>query len=128
MIVVDTSALVEIIVDEQCADECQQALEAADQLLMSAGTLLECFIVAAGRRFEPALTRLFDTFRFVVEPVTEQRAIAAGEALRRYGKGRHPASLNYGDLFAYALAKEHDCPLLFVGNDFARTDVKRAIP
>ncbi|HZF96553.1 MAG TPA: type II toxin-antitoxin system VapC family toxin [Allosphingosinicella sp.] len=62
-----------------------------------------------------------------VVPLTEERARAAAEAYRTWGEGFHPAKLNFGDSFAYALAKEHDCPLLFIGNDFSKTDVKIAL-
>ena len=63
----------------------------------------------------------------MVVPLTEERALAAALGYVRWGKGFHPAALNFGDCFAYALAKEHDCPLLFVGDDFTKTDVKPAI-
>jgi ribonuclease VapC len=64
----------------------------------------------------------------IIVPLTETRARAAAEAYRHWGKGIDPAHLNFADCFAYVLAKEHDCPLLFVGNDFAKTDVKAALP
>lgn len=72
------------------------------------------------------MNALLDRFGITIVPVTEERATATARAYRRYGKGLHAAGLNFGDCFAYALAREHDCPLLFVGDDFARTDVKRA--
>ncbi len=128
MIVVDSSALVEIIIDAPRATACMDALEAADEVLISAGTMLECLIVAFGRKAEEPLQALFGQFGLRVEPVTEQRARAAADAYRRYGRKWHAAALNFGDCFAYALAKEHDCPLLFVGGDFALTDVKPALP
>lgn len=127
MIVVDTSALVEIILDGPRAEACMEALEKAEPVLISAGTLVECLIVAFGRKAEGPLRDLLDHFGLRVEPVTQARAMAAGAAWRRYGKGQHAASLNHGDCFAYALAKEQDCPLLFVGEDFASTDVAPAI-
>lgn len=127
MIVVDTSALVEIIIDGPRAQECIDALEQAGLVLISAGTMLESLIVAFGRRAEPPLRDLFDDFGIRVEPVTEARAKAAAAGYRRYGKRFHAASLNLGDCFAYALAREQDCPLLFIGDDFALTDVKPAL-
>jgi ribonuclease VapC len=127
VIVVDTSALIEIIVDGDQAQACMDALENADRIYISAGTMVECLIVAFGRKAEQPLRDLFDFFGLRVEPVTAARAQAAGAGYRRYGKGFHAADLNYGDSFAYALAKEHDCPLLFVGNDFALTDVTPAL-
>lgn len=126
MIVVDTSALVEIALAGPRADDCSHALLAAETLLMSTGTLTEILIVSLGRAVEPQMNALLDRFGFTIVPVTEERAKAAAQAYRRYGKGWHAAGLNFGDCFAYALAREHDCPLLFVGDDFARTDVKPA--
>lgn len=128
MIVVDTSALIEIIVAGRQAKACMDVLEAESPILMSAGSMLECLIVAFGRKAEQPLADLFDQFGIRFEPVTEGRARAASLAYRRYGKGWHAASMNFGDCFAYALAKEHDCPLLFVGSDFALTDIEAALP
>lgn len=127
MIVVDSSALVEIIIDAPKTQACMEALQSAEEVAISAGTMLECLIVASGREAEGPLNALFEQFGLRVEPVTEQRARAAADAYRRYGKRWHAAALNFGDCFAYALAKEHDCPLLFIGGDFARTDVTPAL-
>jgi ribonuclease VapC len=128
VIAVDTSALIEIIIDADRAEACMEALETADDLIMSAGTLVECLIVASGREAERPLNDLLEQFGLSVEPVTVERARAAGAAYRRYGRGWHAAALNLGDCFAYALAKEYDCPLLFVGEDFRRTDIIPALP
>jgi ribonuclease VapC len=73
------------------------------------------------------LGRLLRGLAATVEPVTEARALLAADAYRRYGKGYHSARLNYGDCFAYALAKELDAPLLYKGNDFAQTDIRSAL-
>jgi ribonuclease VapC len=128
VIVVDTSALIEIIAAGGRAEACMEVLENTDHILVSAGTVVECLIVALGHDAEQPLRDLFDTFGLRVEPVTAARAQAAAAGYRLYGKGRHAARLNFGDSFAYALAKEHDCPLLFVGRDFALTDVTPALP
>jgi ribonuclease VapC len=127
LIVVDTSALVEIAIGGPRALECRRALQEADTLLISAGTVTETLIVATGRAVEPHMTALLDRFGMTIVPLTGDRAKAAARAYRRYGKSWHPASLNFGDCFAYALAKEHGCPLLFVGRDFALTDVTPAL-
>ena len=127
MIVVDTSALIEIAINASRAAECRRALLEADTLLISAGTVLETLIVSAGRSVEPQMRALLDGFGFEVVPVTDERARAAAAGYRRYGKAWHAAALNFGDSFAYALAKEHDCPLLFIGKDFALTDVRSAL-
>jgi ribonuclease VapC len=124
VIVVDTSALMAIALDEPQADACIAVLESADQVLISAGTLAEALIVAGGKGIASVMAQTVETFRFTVAPVSEAGARRVAQAHARWGKGIHPASLNFGDCFAYALAKEQDCPLLYVGKDFARTDVQ----
>lgn len=127
MIVVDTSALVEIALRGPRAEECRHALLDADRVLICAGTVTETLIVSLGRQVEPQMRALLDRFGLVVLPLTEERAKAAAEAYGRYGRRFHAAALNFGDCFAYAAAKEQDCPLLFVGADFAATDVTPAL-
>jgi len=127
VIVVDSSALIEIILDAPAAEACMEALEAAKEVLISAGTMTECLIVAFGHEAERPLGDLFDHFGLTVIPLTEARARAAGQSYKQYGRGWHAAGLNFGDCFAYALAKEHGCPLLFIGDDFAKTDVVSAL-
>ena len=100
------------------------ALHASERTLISAATLTETLIVALGRDCEYQMRTLLDRFGLVVEPVTEERARAAAQAYYRYGKGWHAAGLNYGGSFAYALANELSCALLFVGDDFAKTDIR----
>jgi ribonuclease VapC len=98
---------------------------------MSAANLLEAAIVV-DRLDDPFAVREFDelisTLRIEIEPVTVSQVTLARTAYQRYGRGSgHPARLNFGDCFAYALAKEFDEPLLFVGSDFVHTDVRRAL-
>ena len=127
MIVVDSSALIEIILDAARADACIAALEDAETVSISAGTMAESLIVATGHSAERPLIALFERFGFDVVPLTQERAKAAARAYRRYGKGWHAAGLNFGDCFAYALAKELDRPLLFLGEDFSQTDIKAVL-
>lgn len=128
MIVVDSSALFAILLSEADADRCEAAIDGADELLMSAGTLMEVLVVAARKRVS-ARTRFFlDTLELKVIPLTRERALAAGAAFGQWGRSIHPASLNYGDSFSYSLAREYDYPLLFVGDDFAQTDIRQALP
>lgn len=127
MICVDSSALIEIAIGASQADDCRHALIEAERLVMSAATVTETLIVAFGRSAESRLRAVLDRFGIEVVPLTDQRARAAAAAYRRYGKGWHAAGLNFGDCFAYALAREYDCPLLFVGRGFALTDVRPAI-
>lgn len=127
MIVVDTSALMAIIQSEPEASDCRSAIAEQDEILIAAPTLTEALIVAAGRRLHGEMASLIDDLALAVVPLTEALAYAAVRQYLRWGKRFHPAGLNFGDCFAYALAKEHDCPLLFVGDDFAKTDVKPAI-
>jgi ribonuclease VapC len=127
MIVVDTSALIAIAFDEAKAKACSEALEAETDVLISAGTLAESLIVARRQRQTEEVERLVVDLGIEIANVTPASARRVAEAYDRLGKGIHPAGLNFGDCFAYALAKEHSCPLLYVGNDFAKTDVKSVL-
>jgi ribonuclease VapC len=123
MIVVDTSALMAIVLDEPEADACIAALANEDEILISAGTVAEALIVAARRNVGDELAALIDGLGFEVVPVTSASARRVARAYRDWGKGAHAAALNFGDCFAYEVAKERSCRLLYVGEDFARTDV-----
>lgn len=129
--IVDSSALVAILHDEPEAAACLRAIYAAGQCRVSAANFLETAIVIdAGR--SPVASRRFDDLlreaRIIIEPVTEAQARIAREAYRDYGRGSgHPARLNFGDCFAYALAREAGEPLLFKGDDFIHTDVTPAV-
>ena len=127
MIVLDTSALMAIVQGEPEAMGCRDAIDVHTDLLIAAPTLTETLIVAAGRRLHGEMGRLLDDLAPVIVPLTEARSYAAVRAYLSWGKGFHAAKLNFGDCFAYAVAKEHDCPLLFIGYDFARTDVESAL-
>ncbi|MBO0132353.1 type II toxin-antitoxin system VapC family toxin [Agrobacterium burrii] len=123
MIVIDTSALMAILLDEPTADACATALETDDSLLISAGTLAEAMIVAQRRGRSREFEMLIEGLSVEIRPVTPKSAHGISEAYHRWGKGIHPAGLNFGDCFAYELAKTEGCPLLYVGNDFSRTDI-----
>ena len=127
MIAVDASALMAIVLDEPAADACADALARATALVISAATVAEALIVAAGRNRTEEMTRLIDNLGVEVVTVTDAFARNVADAYRRWGKGVHPARLNFGDCFAYEVAKQHACPLLFVGDDFAKTDVQSAL-
>ena len=126
--VVDTSALVAILFREPEAELFEATIAAAVEPVVSAVALVELGMVALGRRgFTPA--EIEDRLRrwgLAIQPVTAAGARLALDAFARYGKGRHPAALNFGDCFAYALAKDRGEPPLFKGNDFAQTDVTPA--
>jgi ribonuclease VapC len=126
MIAVDTSALMAIILAEPKADVCKDALEAETEVLISAATVAEALIVAGRHNVSDQMTALIEDLGFTIVPLSAALARRVAQAYARWGKGVHPASLNFGDCFAYAVAKDHDCPLLYVGNDFARTDVVSA--
>lgn len=125
--ILDTSAVVAILQDEEPADELIRALESADVRRISAATLVEAGIVLHARfgdHGERELDLLVQRADVEIVPVTEEHAELARHAYRRFGKGLHPAGLNFGDCFAYALARALDEPLLFVGRDFSQTDLK----
>lgn len=127
MIVVDTSALLAVVLDEPMAAVCGEALEAHTAVIVSAGSLAEAMIVANARGVAHVLAKLMQRLDLEVVPVTLVTAQRMGDAYARWGKGFNPAGLNFGDCFAYVTAIEHGCPLLYVGNDFARTDVASAL-
>lgn len=127
MIVIDGSALLAILKGEKEGERCLSALRDADRIVVSAASLTEMLIVAARKEILPQMQALLRGLAPIVEPLTETRARAAADAYRRWGKGFHKAELNLGDSFAYALAEELACPLLFVGNDFALTDMRSAL-
>jgi ribonuclease VapC len=125
--VIDTSAVAAILFDEPDAAALEGKIADDPVRLMSAATFLEATIVVEARLGDPG-GREFDLWlhRAEVEilPVDAEQADMARRAWRRFGRGRHPAGLNYGDCFSYALAATHDEPLLFKGDDFTKTDVK----
>jgi ribonuclease VapC len=123
VIAVDTSALIAIAQTEGQGDACLSALGRTDEVLISAGTLAEALVVAARRGIAAEMVSLLEKYQFTVVPVTAASARGVAEAYSRWGRGVHPAGLNLGDCFAYVVAKEHSCPLLFVGNDFSKTDL-----
>ena len=126
--VVDTSALLAILLDEPERRAFNEAIEGADRKSISAATFVEASMLLESRR-GPAGVAALDAFLakagIEVRVVDRQLAEAARDAFRRYGKGRHPAGLNFGDCFAYSLAQTFAEPLLFNGDDFTKTDVLR---
>jgi ribonuclease VapC len=125
--IVDTSAIVAILRDEPEATSCAKAIASAKNSRVSAVNYVEAAAVIDGSRNPIASRRFDDLFRDAglrIEPVTEAQARIAREAYRDFGKGSgHPAALNFGDCFAYALAKAMGEPILFKGNDFRHTDL-----
>ena len=113
-----------IALDEPEAEACSAALEAEEAVLISAGTLAEALIIARQRGVRPGIERLVDELGLEVVTVTPATARRVAQAYDRWGRGVHRASLNFGDCFAYALAKERGCRLLSIGNDFAKTDIE----
>ena len=128
--VIDTSALLAILFQEPEAERFARAIANAPTRLLSAANLLETGIVVQARHGDEGsrdLDLLVLKLRVEIAPVTEQQVGIARRAYRQYGKGHgHPAGLNYGDCFAYALARDTGAPLLFKGEDFPSTDVAPA--
>jgi ribonuclease VapC len=127
MMAVDTSALMAIVLHEAEADRCKAALEEEPELLISAATVAEALIVAARRNLVEEMKRLIDGLGFEIASVTPVSARRIAAAYARWGRGAHPAGLNFGDCFSYEVAKERSCPLLYVGEDFAKTDLESAL-
>ncbi len=129
--ILDTSALLAILRDEPDAPAFARAIELTADRRISAGTYLEAAIVI-GADGDPIANRKLDEFmaeaNVVVEPVTFAQAQIGRAAYRDFGKGSgHPAKLNFGDCFAYALSKETGKPLLFKGDDFRKTDLRAVL-
>jgi ribonuclease VapC len=130
-VIVDASALITIVLEEVGFETYLDTLLRSPANRLSAATFLESAIVVdrlpdprASSRFNELITELDIT----IEPVTVDQARIARDAHSRFGKGTgHPARLNFGDCFAYALAKDFDEPLLFIGNDFSPTDIQPAL-
>ena len=131
MIAVDTSAIVAIALDEPERASFLRAIQQARRALISATSVIETKMVLYGRRGPPAVVLVEDLFRlpmFEIVPPGPADLEAAFGAFVVFGKGSgHPAALNFGDLFSYALAKVRGLPLLFKGNDFAETDIPPAL-
>lgn len=130
MIVADTSALLAILFQEPDAQDFADAIQQADQVALSAASLLEASVVVLRARGESGLLDLDQLLLRsacdIVALGVEQSSLAR-QAYRDYGKGRHAAGLNLGDCFSYALAKDRGSPLLYKGGDFSKTDVESVI-
>jgi ribonuclease VapC len=124
--IIDTSALVAILDQEPEAERIARALAATPERMLSAANQVEVGIVMQARRGDDGardVDLLLAKLRVEIVPFTARQAEIARKAFRRYGRGRHDAKLNFGDCFAYALAKDASAPLLFKGDDFGQTDV-----
>jgi ribonuclease VapC len=126
MIVVDTSALMAIVLNAPEADRCERILIGEPDLAISAVTLSEALIVAGRRGRSDAMAELLAGLALDIVPPSEAVARRVAAAYSRWGKGYHPAGLNWGDCFSYVAARDRECPLLYVGEDFARTDLSAA--
>ena len=124
--VIDSSALLAILLEESDAYAFASAMTNSAICLLSAVSLVETSMVAMRLRTPNPVTafdNLIDKLGIEIVPVDREQALLAREAFRRFGKGRHKAGLNFGDCFAYALAKQKNEPLLYKGNDFSQTDI-----
>ena len=126
MIAIDSSAVICVAAGQANAEAIAQRLLSGD-LLISAATLTETRIVAMRLKLSDAVRVILDELDLEVIPVDQAFAERAADAYRHWGKGFHTAYLNYGDSFSYALAEMYGCPLLYVGDDFAQTDIRSAL-
>lgn len=127
MIVLDTSALMALLLAEPEADQIAEILKSDEDFKISAGTLAEALIVAGRRGLSEEMSRLLEGLGVEIETVSAAGAIAVSAAYATWGKGIHPAGLNFGDCFSYVTAKASGSSLLYVGDDFARTDLQPAL-
>lgn len=129
--ILDSSAVVSVILEEEGHARLVEAMAGAANLAIGAPTLLETgmvMIASLDLHGRALLAQFLERNRVVTIPFDDRHWSVAAEAFIRYGKGRHPAALNYGDCMTYATARLADHPLLFTGEDFARTDLAAALP
>lgn len=129
MIALDTSAIVAVLRNEQEAWRIAERMSSVSRLLIGRPTELELHLVTTGQAGDAAARASVAAILVGVERIDfdAEHLAAAAAAFDRFGKGRHPASLNYGDCMAYAVAQVAGCPLLYKGEDFARTDIRSAL-
>ena len=128
--IIDTSALLAVLLEEPEAGKFTALILSSESPLISVVSFVEASILAESKGGDGSVRQLdafLRTAGIVIEPVTEEQALAARQAYSDYGKGRHSAGLNLGDCFPYALAKVLGEPLLFKGDDFRKTDITQAI-
>jgi ribonuclease VapC len=128
-LILDSSVVVAVLDREPGCEELERRMRKADVLEIGAPTLVECVIVVGRARGEAGILRLsdfLDRMGIVIVPFGEPHVGTATEAFIGYGKGRHPARLNYGDCMTYATARRSGLPLLYTGDDFAQTDIQAA--
>jgi ribonuclease VapC len=129
-LIVDSSALLALVFGEPDAERIEASIAGAEWLGVGAPTLTETGIVLASRLGDDSellLARLIEGLDLAVVPFTPAHGRSARKAFLRFGRGRHPAALNFGDCLTYAIAKLANEPLLFIGEDFARTDLEAAL-
>ena len=122
-VVVDTSALMAILLGEPDGRRCIEVLADAGTISISAGTLTEALIVSGRRGCRREMEELLRRLGAEISPVAAGDSVRIADSYEKWGKSVHPAGLNFGDCFAHALAVGRKCPLLFVGEDFSQTDV-----
>jgi ribonuclease VapC len=130
-LILDSSSVVSVLFEEEGHGRLVEAMAGADVLAIGAPTLLETGMVAAGAfdlHGRTLVSQFLERWSVVVAPFDNRHSLIAIEAFLRYGKGRHPAALNYGDCMTYATARLAEMPLLFVGDDFRQTDITPALP
>ncbi len=127
MIVLDTSALMALLLGEPEADRIAEVLKSEENFKISAGTLAEALIVAGRRGLSEEMLQLLEGISVEIEKLSAAGAIAVSEAYSEWGKGVHPAGLNFGDCFSYVTAKAGGSSLLYVGDDFSKTDLHSAL-
>jgi ribonuclease VapC len=127
LIVLDTSALMALLLGEPEADQIAELLKSEEDFKISAGTLAEALIVAGRRGLSEDMLQLLEGIAVEIEALSAAGAIAVAQAYSKWGKGVHPAGLNFGDCFSYVTAKGSGSPLLYVGDDFSKTDLHSAL-
>lgn len=128
--IVDSSVVLAVVLGEPGFESFVEAIAAAPACRISAASFVEASVIAESRIGDQGVRQCDSFFRsssMMIEPVTEEQALLARQAYSDYGKGHHPAGLNFGDCFSYALSKATGEPLLFKGDDFLKTDIQPAL-
>ena len=127
MIAVDSSALLAVAFRDAGWEKCHAALEREEEIMVSAATLAETLVVAGRRGILPQMRDYIASLELKVIPADGMTASRVSDTYEIWGKGVHPATLNIFDCFSYDVARQFDCPLLYIGNDFAQTDIASAL-
>jgi ribonuclease VapC len=127
VIAVDSSALLTFAFHDPGWEACLAKLDDEDLILVSAVILTETLVVAGRRKVLPTMREYLEAIELTIVPADDATAVRVSDVYQKWGKGNHPAQLNFCDCFSYDVARQFACPLLYIGNDFSQTDIPSAL-